>query len=292
MVDVEDAAWRRRDAGADAAHEVACQLGLEQPVLISLGGAALWRAGDVALRVERPATNARQLVRLVKLAAAAAVPVAVPLRSEPFEHPQGQVTVWPWIEPAPQRPADLRCLGATLRALHEDVDVGEWRQAGAPSVFALFERWLVRNLNELADSQFGPALTDLLEQQRAIWLPRARATLPTPLGEVALHGDAHPGNLITIADGCLLVDWELACVGPGEWDHAHLLMHVRRGLAPDQHYADFAAGYGTDLRAWDGVDAWVRLHELLATARMAARSVRDTSLVPNAKARIAWWDST
>ncbi len=290
MVDVGYRAWRRRDAGEDAAREVAGELGLEEPVLISLGGAALWRAGDVALRVERPASDARQLVRLVKLAAAAGVPVAVPLRSEPFEHPQGQVTAWPWIEPAPERPDDLRCLGAALRVLHENVGVGEWRQAGALSVFAMFERRLARNLEELADSHFGSALIDLLEQQRAIWLSQASATLPTPLGEVALHGDVHPGNLITTADGCLLMDWELAGVGPGEWDHAHLLMHARRRLAPPQHYSDFAAGYGADLRGWDGVEAWVRLHELLATARMAARSLRDPPLVQKAKARIAWWD--
>lgn len=241
---VEDASWRRRDAGADAAREVAQELGLEHPTLIMVRGAALWRAGEVALRVERPATDARRLIRLVKLAAAAAVPVAVPLRDEPFEHPQGQVTVWPWIEPAPGRLPDLRCLGAALLRLHENVDVGKWRQAGAPSVFTLFERRLARNLVVVADSHFDRGVIDLLERQRAIWLPRARETLPTPLGQGALHGDAHPGNLITTADGCWLVDWELACVGPAEWDHGHLLMHVRRGLVPAHHYADFAAGYG------------------------------------------------
>jgi aminoglycoside phosphotransferase (APT) family kinase protein len=39
---------------------------------------------------------------------------------------------------------------------------------------------------------------------------------------VALHGDAHPGNLLLGGAGPAWIDWEEACRGPIEWDVASL----------------------------------------------------------------------
>ena len=39
-------------------------------------------------------------------------------------------------------------------------------------------------------------------------------------GYVLCHGDVHPGNVLVDADGPVLIDWDLLCVGPPEWDHA------------------------------------------------------------------------
>jgi aminoglycoside phosphotransferase (APT) family kinase protein len=281
--------WRRADDGARAARAVARELGLEEPQLVAVRGAALWRAGEVALRVERPATDARQMLRLVELAIAAGVPAVPPLRAEPIEHRGEQVTLWRWVERATDREPDTACLGTALRLLHDHVLPSAWEQAGAPPLLVQFERRMARNLNELEGTDFNPDLTRLLREQVSIWVARAADGLDTPLGSVALHGDAHPGNLITTTAGCQLADWELACVGPGEWDHGHLLMHIRRGLTDPDRYDAFAAGYGIDIRGSTSAEPWIRLHELLATARMAARSLREPALRGEARTRIGWW---
>ncbi len=42
----------------------------------------------------------------------------------------------------------------------------------------------------------------------------------------ALHGDAHPGNLMPVADGVLWADWEDAFAGPVEWDVASVICNA------------------------------------------------------------------
>lgn len=270
----EGPAWRRRDRGADAAVAAAAALGLRQPVFVGLHGAALWRSADVMLRVERPAGDAGKLVRLARIAAEAEVPVAVPLRDDPFHHPAGQVTVWRWVDTDPDRRDAARCFGVALATLHGRVDTVAWAGAGAEPVLAMFARRLEGNLRELHDRGGDPGVVRLLEREAWKWSSAAAATVPSPLGDVALHGDAHPGNVITTPNGCVLVDWEFAAVGPGEWDHAHVLMHERRGQERAGSYDEFAAGYGHDIRGWPGSEAWVRLHRVLANARAATRSLR------------------
>lgn len=282
--------YRRVDDGSAAALAAAAEFGLEDPVLVGVHGAALWRSREVALRVERPSTDARMLLDLARVAERAGVPVAGRVRQEPFDHPTGQVTLWRWIHTSsPQASVDLGCFGAAIRALHRDVRVASWTAAGARPVFETFGRRLQRNVDELLAGDVDPSIVQLLRGEAGRWLDEARATLPSPLGDVALHGDAHPGNVVGTAGGCVLVDWEFASVGAGEWDHAHVLMHVRRGQAPRAAYDEFAAGYGEDIRSWHGIEAWIRLHEVLATARMAAASLRDGALAPRLDERLSWW---
>lgn len=42
-----------------------------------------------------------------------------------------------------------------------------------------------------------------------------------------LHGDAHPGNLMTTTRGLLWTDWEDAFSGPVEWDAASIIWNAR-----------------------------------------------------------------
>lgn len=282
--------YRRLDDGAAAVLAAAEEFDLERPVLVGVYGAALWRAGDIAVRVERASTEARTLLELVRVAGLAGVPVAPPVCAEPFEHAAGQVTFWRWIETAPKGGADLRCFGGAIRALHREVAAERWLSAGARPILETFDRRLQNNVDELAAAGFDRSVVQFLRREAAAWTEVAGSTLPTPLGQVALHGDPHPGNVIDTAAGCVLVDWEFASVGPGEWDHAHVLMHVRRGRAPQRRYDEFALGYGEDIRSWNGTEAWVRLHEVLATARMATASLRDPGLAPRLEERLAWWE--
>lgn len=43
----------------------------------------------------------------------------------------------------------------------------------------------------------------------------------------ALHGDAHPGNLLPTTDGLLWTDWEDTFHGPVEWDLASIIWNAR-----------------------------------------------------------------
>jgi hypothetical protein len=42
-----------------------------------------------------------------------------------------------------------------------------------------------------------------------------------------LHGDAHPGNVLSTTEGLLWTDWEDAFLGPVEWDLASVLWNAR-----------------------------------------------------------------
>ena len=75
----------------------------------------------------------------------------------------------------------------------------------------------------------GPTLPDLGEAERAAAraeLARLRVTLGEGTGR-ALHGDAHPGNLIAADGAWSWTDFEDACAGPVEWDLACLLRTSR-----------------------------------------------------------------
>ena len=54
----------------------------------------------------------------------------------------------------------------------------------------------------------------------------------------ALHGDAHPGNLLSTTGGVLWTDWEDSFLGPVEWDLSSLLWNARYlELSDDERYA-------------------------------------------------------
>jgi thiamine kinase-like enzyme len=41
-------------------------------------------------------------------------------------------------------------------------------------------------------------------------------------GEQLLHGEPHPGNVLTTKNGLLFIDFETCCRGPIEYDLAHV----------------------------------------------------------------------
>jgi Phosphotransferase enzyme family len=51
-------------------------------------------------------------------------------------------------------------------------------------------------------------------------------------GQQLLHGEPHPGNLLSTQDGLLFIDFETCCRGPIEFDVAHVPKEVRT------HYPD------------------------------------------------------
>ena len=75
------------------------------------------------------------------------------------------------------------------------------------------------------------------------------------------------------ADGPVLLDWDLLCLGPPGWDHAMLLRLPRWGW-PARWYDDFAAGYGRSLADDPIANALAELR-LVAATLMRLRAARD-----------------
>lgn len=67
----------------------------------------------------------------------------------------------------------------------------------------------------------------------------------------ALHGDAHPGNLMNTTRGLLWTDWEDTFAGPVEWDLASIIWNARL-LEEDHAKADgILAAYRKAGGVWD-----------------------------------------
>jgi hypothetical protein len=125
------------------------------------------------------------------------------------------VTFWEY-HPRREQEIDPRRLAQALAELHEGLasyggDVPSYR----------VELDAVRGL--LADGSRVRALND---SDRTLLVGRLDALLAAlgqlRLGERVLHGSPHDANVIVVAGSPRFVDFETVCVGPREWDLAHL----------------------------------------------------------------------
>jgi hypothetical protein len=174
---------------------------------------------DVLARVAPAARQVAQLeVDLAQRLVAAGCPVA-PLdrRVAPrvYERDGFVVTFWVYYEPVTHRqiaPADYAHALARLHAGMRKVEV---------PVPHFTDR--VEEAQQLVASRdHTPALAD---GDREL-LGNTLATLRRVVGERGaaeqlLHGEPHPGNVLTTADGLLFIDLETCCRGPVEFDVAH-----------------------------------------------------------------------
>lgn len=157
-------------------------------------------------------------IELAKRLAAIACPVAaLEPRVDPrvYERDGFAVTFWRYHatvglgQPSPAKYADA------LRRLHEGMRSVE---IVAPHYLERVEEAerLVKNRGET------PALT---EADRQLLLSTLRSTRQAVhrrgAAEQLLHGEPHPGNLLTTHAGLLFIDLETCCRGPIEFDVAH-----------------------------------------------------------------------
>ncbi|ROP35562.1 phosphotransferase [Saccharothrix texasensis] len=177
---------------------------------------------------------ARFEIDLARRLAASGSPVAaLDPRVPPQVHERDgfAITLWTYYEPTTSDdvpPADYAHALARLHAGMRDVDLA------TPHFTDRVEQ--ARRL--VASREHTPAL---VEEDRRL-LADALAGLRRSIGERAapdqvLHGEPHPGNLVTTGHGPLFVDLETCCRGPVEFDLAH---------APDA-VADHYPGIDHDL---------------------------------------------
>ena len=139
-------------------------------------------------------------------------------RVEPrvYEHDGFAVTLWTYYElrsPREVTPADYANVLARLHAGMRKLDV---------TTPHFTDR--VAEAEELVVSRDRtPALADADRELLSTTLrTRTRAIRDRGAGEQLLHGEPHPGNLLSTNNGLRFIDLETCCTGPIEFDLAHV----------------------------------------------------------------------
>ena len=208
---------------ADAALWVARTAGLaaEEAVVLQSSNRLTLRLlpGDVLAQVAPAAQQVAAFeLELAQQLLARGAPVAAPdPRVEPRarEHDGFVVTLWTYHEPV-SRPSDAAEYADALARLHAGL-----REVDAPAPH-LTER-VDQAQRLVASREDTPALADpdreLLAETLRGWRRRiGEHGRPEQL----LHGEPHPGNVLTTSRGLLFVDLETCCRGPVEFDLAHV----------------------------------------------------------------------
>jgi hypothetical protein len=174
---------------------------------------------DVLARVAHAAHQVAQFeIELAQLLAESGCPVAaLDPRVEPrvYERDGFVVTLWTYYEPAALgevSPGDyataLERLHAGMRTLNVTAPHFTDRVEEAQRLVASREQ-----TPALADGD-REVLGDTLRSLRQVIVNRG-------VTEQLLHGEPHPGNVLTTRNGLLFIDLETCCRGPLEFDLAH-----------------------------------------------------------------------
>ncbi|MDI9885511.1 aminoglycoside phosphotransferase family protein [Streptomyces sp. HNM0645] len=174
---------------------------------------------DVLARVAPAAHQVAQFeVDLAQRLADSGCPVAaLEPRVEPRVHERGGfvVTLWTYYEPVTPRELSPADYAGALERLH----------AGMPEIDVPTPRFTdrVEQARQLvANRDHTPALADADRRLLGDTLRNLGRVVDEQGGaEQLLHGEPHPGNVLTTSNGLLFIDLETCCRGPVEFDLAH-----------------------------------------------------------------------
>lgn len=168
-----------------------------------------------------------------------------------------------WRELPPHRHGTAAQVATALRRLHDlPVPSGIGLTPLDPFV-RLAER--IDRARTLADTDRA-WMHDHLKQ-----LKERYAELPAGRSACVVHGDAWVGNVVSTADGrVVLLDLERCSIGPPEWDLVSTAVKVfTLGAIPVEEYADFVEIYGYDVRTWEGFETLRDIREFRMTCMAA-----------------------
>lgn len=276
----------RRMADAELADEAAARAaghwGLGAPGLLRRSMNAIYRSGDVVLRVATPSAPAGNSLELARLLDRVGIPVPVPVRHDVVRHGGASVTAWPYVE-ASGEPIDWSAVGMVVRRVHDLAAVALPTGLPTPSP-VVFPWW-----------DFGSLIADVADQVDEPAIDGIRSTVERFAGwdrfdeVVVCHGDVHPGNVIQTEGGPVLLDWDLLCLAPRGWDHAPLMTWTERWGGEPGIYEAFADGYGWSARDDRSAEAFAELR-LVAAALMRVRAgLADPSARAEAQRRLAYF---
>jgi aminoglycoside phosphotransferase (APT) family kinase protein len=268
-----------------SAERAARHWGLGEPQLLRMGMNGIFVAGDgVLLRVSRPTAPAQHAISLAGALTRLGLRVPSYVRDEPFLTDEHAVFAVASIEES--GPVDWRAVGEMVAHLHR-VDRGDL-PLGYPTPFCGDFPWwdftsLMDEVGDHLDSASRTAMDAVIE--RGLPLLRAQRDRPS----VVCHGDVHPGNVMQSAEGPVLLDWDLLCVGPAAWDHAPLMTWTRRWSGTPGIYEELAEGLGTSLRGDPVAEAVAELRLVAATLMRVRAAQSNPAAVDEAELRLRYW---
>ena len=174
---------------------------------------------DVLARVAPVAHQIAQFeVDLAQQLADAGCPVAaLEPRVEPrvYERDGFAITLWTYYEPVTSQEVSPADYAAALELLHAGM-----RKLDFPTPH--FTDRVEEAQQLVASRDLTPALADADRELLGDTLRNLRQVIGERGGdEQLLHGEPHPGNLLTTKNGLLFIDLETCCRGPIEFDLAH-----------------------------------------------------------------------
>ncbi len=174
---------------------------------------------DVLARVAPAAHQAAHFeIELAQRLAESESPVAaLEPRVEPrvYERDGFVVTLWTYYEPATPREVSPADYANALERLHAGM-----RALDVPAPH--FTDRVEQAQQLVASRDHTPALADADRELLGNTLGSLRRLIGGRGGaEQLLHGEPHPGNVLTTKNGLLFIDLETCCRGPVEFDLAH-----------------------------------------------------------------------
>ena len=174
---------------------------------------------DVLARVAPVAHQIAQFeVDLAQQLADAGCPVAaLEPRVEPrvYERDGFAITLWTYYEPVTSQEVSPADYATALELLHAGM-----RKLDFPTPH--FTDRVEEAQQLVASRDLTPALADADRELLGDTLRNLRQVIGERGGdEQLLHGEPHPGNLLTTKNGLLFIDLETCCRGPVEFDLAH-----------------------------------------------------------------------
>jgi hypothetical protein len=185
---------------------------------------------DVLARVAPVAHQVAQFeVELAQRLARSGCPVAaLEPRADPRVHERDgfAVTLWTYYEPAAPPEASPADYASALGRLHAGM-----RKLDVPAPH--FTDRVEQAQQLVASRDRTPALADADRELLGGTLRTLRRVIgDRGAAEQLLHGEPHPGNVLTTKNGLLFIDLETCCRGPVEFDLAHAPEEV------SEHYPD------------------------------------------------------
>ena len=269
-------------AATELAGVAAQHWGLSEPALLRSGMNAIYRAGDVVLRVSSPSAPATHSIQLAGVLEAHGLTVPHAVRETALDSGGMSVTAWEYL-PTDGRPIDWHVVGGMVRRTHEidrsEVPIGY--PVPRPTDFPWWNfPTLLTDAAEVLDDAARAGLEAAIDR----WPDWGEQT-----GSVVCHGDVHPGNVIMTERGPVLIDWDLLCWAPPGWDHAPMMTWHTRWGGEASWYADFAAGYGRSMIGDQPAEAFAELRLVAATLMRLKAGMRQDAAMPEAQRRLAYW---
>ena len=255
-----------------------------EPVRISMNG--IYRCPVGILRVARTTVPAAAAIDLARYLNDAGVAVARPQNDAVFiDEPTGcSVTLWAEVIDDGS-PIDWSAVGASIARVHALAidDVAERYPLADPTAFPWWDAVAALDrVVDLLDDRARHSLETVIERT-SDW----RAMIV--VDPVVCHGDLHPGNVMSTADGPVLLDWDLMCRAHRGWDHAPLLAWARVWGGDVRAYEDFVAGYGADLSDDPTTAMIAELRLVVATLMRLDVGRRDPVAAAEAARRLDYW---